>query len=136
MQQRPYYLSSKHLQKKFRGDEMNKLKKIVCIVLIFFLIFSIIQSDVQATSVTDLSGKTFSDPEAKLIGNKAITVVTTVGATLSVIVLIVLGIKYMMGSVDEKAEYKKSLMPYMIGCIFVFMATVIATVIYDIMTTL
>lgn len=136
MQQRPYYLSSKHLQKKFRGDEMNKLKKIVCIVLIFFLIFSIIQSDVQATSVTDLSGKTFSDPEAKLIGNKAITVVTTVGATLSVIVLIVLGIKYMMGSVEEKAEYKKSLMPYMIGCIFVFMATVIATVIYDIMTTL
>ena len=136
MQQRPYYLSSKHLQKKFRGDEMNKLKKFVCIVLIFFLIFSIIQSDVQATSVTDLSGKTFSDPEAKLIGNKAITVVTTVGATLSVIVLIVLGIKYMMGSVDEKAEYKKSLMPYVIGCIFVFMATVIATVIYDIMTTL
>lgn len=115
---------------------MNKLKKFVCIVLIFFLIFSIIQSDVQATSVTDLSGKTFSDPEAKLIGNKAITVVTTVGATLSVIVLIVLGIKYMMGSVDEKAEYKKSLMPYIIGCIFVFMATVIATVIYDIMTTL
>ena len=55
---------------------------------------------------------------------------------MSVIVLIVLGIKYMMGSVEEKAEYKKSLMPYMIGCIFVFMATVIATVIYDIMTTL
>ena len=115
---------------------MNKLKKILCMVLIFFLVFSIIQLDVQATSVTDLSGTTFSDAEAKQIGNKAITVVTTVGAVLSVVVLIVLGIKYMMGSVEEKAEYKKSLMPYVIGCIFVFMATVIATVIYDIMTSL
>ena len=27
----------------------------------------------------------------------------------------ILGIKYMIGSVEEKAEYKKSMIPYIIG---------------------
>ncbi len=113
---------------------MNKFKKIIFIVLIFFVILSIIQIDVQATSVSDLPGTPLSNPKAKEIGNKAITIFTTVGSVLSVIVLIVLGLKYMIGSVEEKAGYKKSLMPYIIGCAFVFMANVITTIIYNIVT--
>ena len=50
---------------------------------------------------------------------------------LSVIVLIVLGVKYMMGSVEEQAEYKRSLMPYVIGAGLVFAASSIAQIIYD-----
>ena len=42
----------------------------------------------------------------------------------------------MLGSVEEKAEYKKSLMPYIIGCIFVFAASTIATDFYNVMTNL
>ena len=51
---------------------------------------------------------------------------------LSVIVLIVLGIKYMLGSVEEKAEYKKTLLPYVIGATLTFGASSIASVIYNI----
>ena len=39
------------------------------------------------------------------IGNQIITVVSVAGSIVSVVVLIVLGIKYMMGSAEEKAEY-------------------------------
>lgn len=41
--------------------------------------------------------------------------VQIIGSAISVICLVVLGIKYMMGSVEEKANYKKTLVPYLLG---------------------
>lgn len=58
--------------------------------------------------------------KVKNIGNKIIGAVQFIGTFASVIVLIVMGIKYMLGSVEEKAEYKKTMMPYIIGAILVF----------------
>ena len=37
----------------------------------------------------------------------------------------------MMGSAEEKAEYKKTLLPYFIGAFFVFGAGVITTIIFN-----
>ena len=37
----------------------------------------------------------------------------------------------MMGSAEEKAEYKKTLLPYVIGAALVFAASTIATVVYN-----
>lgn len=47
--------------------------------------------------------------------NKILPVISTIGITVAVIALMILGIKYMIGSVEEKAEYKKSMIPYIIG---------------------
>lgn len=65
------------------------------------------------------------------IGNQIITVVSVAGSIVSVVVLIVLGIKYMMGSAEEKAEYKKTLMPYIIGAALVFAASAIAGIVFN-----
>ena len=46
--------------------------------------------------------------------------------------LIIIGIKYMFGSVEEKAQYKKILLPYFWGAIMVFGITNIVSIIYDI----
>ena len=54
-----------------------------------------------------------------------------IASATSIVVLIILGIKYMMGSVEEKATYKKTLFPYFIGAIFVFGASTIANVISE-----
>lgn len=54
-----------------------------------------------------------------------------IASATSIVVLIILGIKYMMGSVEEKATYKKTLFPYFIGAIFVFGASTIASAIYN-----
>ena len=51
-------------------------------------------------------------------------------------ILIVLGIKYMMGSTAEKAEYKKTLMPYFIGALLIFGASAFAGVAIDFATNL
>lgn len=58
--------------------------------------------------------------EIMSVGNKIIGVLQFVGSAISVIVLVVLGVKYMLGSVEEKAEYKKTMLPYFLGAIFVF----------------
>ena len=62
-------------------------------------------------------------------GNSVIGVLQAVGVVLSVVILIVLGIKYMVGSAEEKAEYKKTMMPYVIGAILIFAASTLAGIV-------
>ena len=64
-------------------------------------------------------------------GKNVVSILQAVGVVLSVVMLIVIGIKYMMGSAEEKAEYKKTLMPYVIGAALIFAASVFAQVAYD-----
>lgn len=41
----------------------------------------------------------------------------------------------MMGSPEEKAEYKKTMMPYVVGAVFIFAASQIAGVVYGLITS-
>ena len=70
------------------------------------------------------------------IGNQIITVVSTIGSIGAVIVLVVLGIKYMIGSTEEKAEYKKTLMPYVIGAALIFAASTLSGIIFNVFSNL
>ena len=65
------------------------------------------------------------------LGGRVMGIIQTVGVVVAVIILMVLGIKYMMGSAEEKAEYKKTMMPYIIGAVLIFGATSIATMIFN-----
>lgn len=108
---------------------MKKIKKVTFFVIIFILCFFQVA---YGFSVTDISGTSISNDDALNLGNKLITVCSVIGSVLSVVFLIVIGLKYMTGSIEEKAEYKKNLMPYVIGCILVFAASTIAGIIYSI----
>ena len=81
-------------------------------------------------TINDLEGNQTQTQELSKVGNDTIRIITTIGVVVSVIALILLGIKYMMGSVEEKAEYKKTLMPYVIGAVLVFAASTIAQLVY------
>lgn len=86
---------------------------------------------VDPFNIRDLSGSSFSNQDAMDLGNKIVTLLSVIGSVVSVIVLIVLGIKYMTGTVSQKADYKKTLIPYVIGAVLVFASSVIAGVIYN-----
>lgn len=58
--------------------------------------------------------------------------IRVIGMIVSVGVLMVLGIKYMVGSVEEKASYKHSMIPYLIGAAILFSGTLLPSMIYDI----
>ena len=63
-------------------------------------------------------------------GGIIIDVIRTIGFVISVIVLLIMGIKYMTGTVSEKAEYKKTMIPYIIGvAIFFSLSTILTTII-------
>lgn len=65
------------------------------------------------------------------LGGKLMGILTTIGVVISVLILMVLGIKYMMGSAEEKAEYKKTMIPYIVGALLLFGASTIANMIYS-----
>lgn len=64
--------------------------------------------------------QTIGSYRIKTMANRIIGTIQIIGSILSVAVLGILGIKYMIGSVEERAEYKKTLKAYVIGAVMVF----------------
>lgn len=117
--------------------DMKKLSKFISIMLSILLIISFASNVFAAPNPGNYTGNDSYDTSAiGKIGNQIIQIISTIGSIASVIVLVVIGIKYMMGSAEEKAEYKKTLMPYAIGAALVFAASAIAGVIYAFTNTL
>lgn len=116
--------------------DMKKLSKFISIMLSILLIISFASNVFAAPNPGNYTGNDSYDTSAiGKIGNQIIQIISTIGSIASVIVLVVIGIKYMMGSAEEKAEYKKTLLPYAIGAVFVFGAGVISTVLFNIAQT-
>ena len=113
-----------------------KNKKIL-IVLPLIILILIINSSI-IFSATILPGgikndKNLGDADTQMetIGTKIFTAVSNVGIVASVVVIAIIGVKYMLGSVDEKAKYKETLMPYLIGAFLVFGASIIVKIVYN-----
>lgn len=106
---------------------MNKTTKIITICAIIAMLLSV------ATTVFGLGIDPVppSGNEIQTIGGKIIGIIQVFGNVLAVGMLIVLGIKYMMGSAEDKAEYKKSMIPYLIGAVLIFAGANIADIIYN-----
>lgn len=62
-----------------------------------------------------------------------LAIIRNVGIISAVVVLSIIGIKYMLGSLDEKANYKENMLIYVVGCFLLAMATTIPSIVYDIM---
>ena len=81
--------------------------------------YSVINPDTYKPNTSSVE----NGDKLKNIGNDIIGFLQLIGTVLSVLVLAVIGIKYMVGSVNERAEYKKAMLPYIIGAIMVFAIT-------------
>ena len=75
----------------------------------------------------------FSSGSFEDLSIKVIKVLRTIGAIVCVITLMVLGIKYMLGSVEARAEYKNIFAPYIIGAILLFSIPSILIIVFEIM---
>lgn len=133
---------------------MNKnIVKIFSIILILITLISISVNSFAAkagsagtggssgdvvTSPGELKPKDEVKGEDELmqLGGNVMGILRTTGIVISVLILIVIGIKYMMGSAEEKAEYKKVMIPYLVGAALIFGASVISTVVFEFFTHL
>ena len=120
---------------------VKKYIKSTGIILIFFLIINIlaINSKVCAAGIDvteDLdywSNLTVTDTAGSFHGmaENVISIVRVIGIIASLATLSIIGIKFMLGSVEEKAQYKQTLFPWFIGALLVFAITTLPTIIYE-----
>ena len=109
---------------------MKKMVKIISVLMMAL----IVATPVLATGFTpeQVKGDTNNGTKAvQDMGFDLVGILQVIGIIASVAILIVLGIKYMMGSAEEKAEYKKTMIPYLIGAVFIFGASALAQMVYD-----
>ena len=101
-----------------------KLSKVISIVTVSLMLVAMVSSVAFAIDPSNITGTTTGAGASSVqkLGKSIIGIIQVVGSVAAVAVLVVLGIKYMMGSAEEKAEYKKTLMPYIIGAIIVLAA--------------
>ncbi len=107
------------------------IKIISAILMSMILIFSVSNMVFADLNPATLTGSNVSSGEAEAFGNKIIGILKVIGSIAAVIILMVLGFKYMMGSAEDKADYKKSMIPYLIGAVCIFLAPMIAGAIYN-----
>ena len=115
---------------------MKKMSKIISVLMIVIMLAGIctcVFADDGGVTIDGIMGEKTIDGDAasgmQKVGGTIIGYVTNAAMVISVVMIAVLGIKYMMGSAEEKAEYKKSLVPLLVGAILVFGAAAIAKVI-------
>lgn len=63
--------------------------------------------------------------------NNVIGLLQLAGTGIAVIIVTMLGIKYILASPSEKADTKKAIMPILIGCILLFGAVNLVAVVAD-----
>ena len=109
---------------------MKKIVKLVPIMLLAIMllsVFSPVMAAARESSISTPADVTVTKTDKfNTIGGKIIGMIQAIGNIVSVAVLVILGIKYMMGSAEEKAEYKKTMIPYLVGAILIFAASNIA----------
>lgn len=110
---------------------MKKSMKILCIALCAIIALTPVMFATTIGGVT-VNPDTTNQNTVNNLGNKIVGVLKIVGIFVSIGAMIAIGIKYMMGSAEEKAEYKKVLIPYLLGAILVFAASIFAEKLYDI----
>lgn len=66
------------------------------------------------------------------LANNIIGPIKIIGSIISVIALVIIGIKYILGSVEERAEYKETMKPYVIGAILLFGITNLLNIVVEI----
>lgn len=117
---------------------MKKTKKMVSVMIMVVMILFTMSAFVRVSAsvvntvigqMGDIDGS--KAPGVAQIGGQIASILTTVGIVVAVIVLLILGIKYMMGSASEKAEYKKTMIPYLVGALLVLGASSIVKIVFS-----
>lgn len=109
---------------------------IITLLTVIIPTYSYADNSLDSLGLDDLDDYKGTNPGSEKLKSKANIIflyLRTIGIVVSVVALIVIGIKYMMGSVEEKATYKQTLLPYLIGAILLFTGSFIPQMIYDIM---
>ncbi len=91
-----------------------------------------VTADPNSWDVSDVS----KENSGKLLDKAGgiLGILTVVGVVISVVTLAIIGVKFLLGSVEEKANYKQTLLPWVIGALILMGASTIPNIVYNIVT--
>lgn len=129
---------------------MKRILNIVTLIAVFLIVVNIFNvktsfatSEEQIIKVSALSTTidpddyepdALTDADAGIVTDKIGVVLGTIrniSVVVSVIALMIIGLKYIFGSVEEKANYKATLVPYVIGFVLAIAGTTLVDFIYN-----
>lgn len=116
---------------------MKNLKVFICVFLLITIIITALvpvisyADDLGLGSLDQYKGKGDNSTKLKERAGVILGAIQLIGTIVSVVMLVVIGIKYMLGSVEEKEEYKETLKPYIIGAFLLFTGTLVPQLIYN-----
>lgn len=107
------------------------MKKIYILFLVFILVLSIYPCKSNAlgeivkkaddfTNVDSTQDPLLNDSELQSISSDLYNILLSIGIVLAVIIAMILGIQFMIGSVETQAKVKEALIPFVVGCVVVF----------------
>ncbi len=115
-----------------------KIKKVLILLMLCLSFLCIMPKQALATVDADISGVISGMGKVKQASgtgriarvlNAVIKLIQIAGTGISVLMVTMLGVKYMLSSSSEKAEIKKSMQPILIGCVLLFAAVNLVAVI-------
>ena len=116
---------------------MNRIMKITMILITIFILLAQISLVYASSSINpgDYDPSKYRDSSGeKVLGQRAKIITTTIraiGIVVSVVTLMIIGIKEMTASAEEKSILKQAMPGYILGAVMVFAMTVIPTLIYE-----
>lgn len=114
----------------------KRTMKVISIVAMAMMLIMMISSVVFAASgmIPDADTGNQTAQTVKGIGGQIYGIFAAIGATVAVVILVWLGIKYVMASPDGKAEIKKQAFGYILGAALIFGASTILPAIVNFVT--
>ena len=115
---------------------MKYLKYIFVLMIILLIVMiplSVNSAQINPNSYNPGEVKTSETKEVSKIASTVLAYIRNFGIISSVVILTIIGLKYMISSVQEKAEYKQNMILYIAGCFILMMVTTIPSIVYEIM---
>lgn len=85
-----------------------------------------------ANNFVNAAGEEVDKDKVKPVSDAIYKILMALGISIAVIMSGILGIKFMIGSVEEKAKVQEQLIPYVIGCVVIFGAFTIWSIVVNI----
>ena len=118
---------------------MKKEIKIVITIILILLMIITLETSVKADTADIISslsnpGDVDGTDEIVDLGKKVVGVIQVSGAVIAIAIIALLGIKYITSSLEEKADVKKAMIPYIVGAFLLFSTTTVVNLIYNVIT--
>ena len=120
-----------------------KIKKVISVIVLVVMLVLSISGISNAAVTTEINPSNYypgynplTESDYQVAFNHTSTIlnaITTVGIVVAIVTTMVLGIKYMFGSIEQRAEYKKTMIPMLVGAALLFTVSTLVAMIYNIM---